>query len=172
MLFHIDVDGISNNQLHKDFATILNDVSYLQTPSPWAREVLEYVERVTGRPIEILTARNKDTLDTTRAWMDCHFPKTQFVIHMPGAGKVEFCRKHNVHIHIDDRFKTIKNLGEMSSFIIPVMYNRRWNSGRDVTPCSYVRVDDLRGIIPIVNMNRYINPFAWPDNVPHLTTGE
>jgi hypothetical protein len=81
-----------------------------------------------------------------------------------GPPKADVLALLNVHAFVDDRWKTIEGL--ISKIPWPVLYRRPWNVRHVYLPVT--RVNDLRDIIPLINILTGEIPTAWPEwDVPH-----
>jgi hypothetical protein len=144
-------------------AVIDESPSFLTTP--FMPEVMEYVYKVTGKPITVITARRPECLDVTYRWLREHLGATPFVCYiMHGKEKGPVVDMLNVSIFIDDRFKTIKNMLSWCEY--PVLYKQEWNQNRPVR-LPVLEIRDLRDIIPLLNIKLGRVPMAWPEGLPY-----
>lgn len=170
-IFQFNIPGVS----YKEMGLVVNKCIREESPSafttPYMVEVLRYVYEVTGKPILVVTARHPSNTGVTSRWLDEHLamggiPYVCYI--MNGVPKAPALHMHGVSIFIDDRHKTIKGL--MDQIPYPVIFKRPWNQDRP-DALGVLEINDLRDIIPLLNVNLGVIPTAWPSGLPHPTGG-
>jgi len=159
-----DYIDYSGNELYNLVAeaVIEDSPSFLHTP--WMTEVMRYVYKSTGCPIQVCTARRPECVDVTHNWLAEHLGDIPFRAYIQnGVAKSVTLDQMNCSIFVDDRHKTVANL--LSYIEYPVMYQRPWNSNRPIK-LPVVEVRDLRDIIPLLNLKLGRVPMEWPSYVP------
>ena len=162
--FHFNVPGISN----KDVGRAVNDFVMNESPSllttPYVKQVLGYVHSVTNSPITVVTARWVGTVGVTKRWLEENLGDIPFMAYIvDGPPKSRVLSYLNTQAFVDDRWKTIEGL--MKQIPWPVLYNRPWNDRPVYLPV--LRANDLRDIIPLLNILTGQVPTAWPEGLPH-----
>jgi hypothetical protein len=154
----------SNNFIYKLIAdVIINDSpSFLTTP--FMPAVTEYVYKVTGKPITVITLRKPSTVHVTHDWLaeNLTVPFRCYILN--GKSKDHLVDRLNLSIFIDDRHKTIKNLLSWCEY--PVLYKREWNQNRPIR-LPVIEIRDLRDIIPLLNIKLGRVPMEWPEGLPY-----
>lgn len=103
--------------------------SRLLLPVPGAPQCLRAIARVTGKPIEIVTARPSAESATT--WLRLHgIEPGAFKVTAVGTGnsKIEVLKSIGVTHFVDDRFKTCEEVA--AAGMTPVLFKTVWNLGR------------------------------------------
>lgn len=184
-------DWYDQKNIYDDIAAIINEKGMEQEPTAWAIQCLRYIHEITGEPIHVLTARREDNMAVTSAWLHLHLgTEIPYELqHTKGRPKWEILNgvKERFNIfHVDDRFKTISQIADNCPTVLPVLFNAEWNTGRDwfdgkevcpgdipVGRRGYIRINDLRDIIPLVNMGCGLNINQWPcETMPHPVEDE
>ena len=162
-VFHFDLPGVS----YKEMAKAINHCIMHESPSalttPYMSDVMDFVHHVTNRPIAVLTARNSMTVGVTKRWLEqnLNVPFRAYIV--DGLPKAPVLSYLGAKIFIDDRHKTIKELVTWIPY--PVLYRRPWNQGRPER-LPVVEINDLRDIIPMLNIEFGRAPMSWPYWVP------
>lgn len=164
--FHFYVPGVSGNAIAKDVRKFVCEESIKAIASPYMSDILKWVYKVTGKPILIVTARPAEAVDTTVEWLVRNLDRhTPFLLYMVSGHdkKAAILDWHCVNIFVEDRYRTVWNLGGHISE--PVLYKRPWNQGRG--GCSgAIEIRDLRDVIPVLNIKLNRVPTDWPCGVP------
>jgi hypothetical protein len=165
-VFHFNIPGVSYKEMAKAINICIMEESPSAMPSPYMTSVMNYVYDVTAQPIAVVTARHKATVGVTRRWLDQNLNVPFIVYIVDGLPKAPVLTYLGADIFIDDRHKTVKGL--INWIDHPVLYKRPWNQGRDES-LGVVEINDLRDIIPMVNMMYGRAPLDWPCWVPFPT---
>jgi hypothetical protein len=132
--------------------------------TPYVRQVMRYVYDRTNSPVTVVTARWAGAVGITKRWLEENLGDVPFVAYIVnGPPKADVLALLNVHAFVDDRWKTIEGL--ISKIPWPVLYRRPWNTRPVYLPVT--RVNDLRDIIPLLNILTGEVPTAWPDYIPY-----
>ena len=105
-------------------------------------------------------------MGVTKRWLEENLDVPFVVYIVDGLPKAPVLTYLGAEIFIDDRHKTIKELKHWINH--PVLFKRPWNQGR-VTDLGVVEINDLRDIIPMVNILYGKAPMDWPYWVPFPT---
>ncbi|MBW2645205.1 MAG: hypothetical protein JRE23_03315 [Deltaproteobacteria bacterium] len=155
--FHFAVPGIED----KEIGRLVNDFVMNESPSllttPYMREVMAYVHDRTNAPVTVVTARWHGAVGVTKRWLEEALGDIPFIAYIVNG--LSF---------VDDRWKTCEGL--ISKIPWPVMFRRPWNCRPVYLPV--IKIDDLRDIIPLLNILTGEVPTAWPDDIPHPHIGE
>jgi hypothetical protein len=162
--FHFEVPGID----HREIGRHVNDFVMNESPSlnttPYMAEVMRYVYERTNSPVTIVTARWAGAVGVTKRWLEENLEDVPFVAYIVnGPPKHTVLNYLSTLAFVDDRWKTIEGL--ISKVPWPILYRRPWNRRPVYLPA--VEVDDLRDIIPLLNILTGEIPTAWPEGVPH-----
>jgi hypothetical protein len=162
-IFYFDIPGVAEKDVCRAINICIREESPSALPSPHMRDVLTYVCRVTRAPIAVITARHKSTVGVTKRWLEENLDVPFVVYIVDGLPKAPVLTCLGADLFVDDRHKTIKDLIKWVRF--PVLYKRPWNQGRDES-LGVVEINDLRDIIPMVNIMYGKAPMSWPYWVP------
>lgn len=163
-VFYFKVPFASSEEVGRVVDRGILEESPSALPSPYMKEVTNYVHEVTRSPILIVTARAEANIDVTWQWLHENLDVPFIVYMVTGHGaKAKLLAYHDVKIFIDDRHKTVKNLVNVIPY--PVLFKQDWNQGRDPIPAIEIR--DLRDIIPVLNLQLGMAPMTWPGTVPY-----
>ena len=162
--FHFHVPGVEN----KEVGRAVNDFVMNESPSllttPYMKEVIHYVYERTNSPIPVVTARWPGAVGVTKRWLEENLDDIPFVAYIVnGPPKATVLSYLYSLAFVDDRWKTCEGL--ISKIPWPVMYRRPWNRRPVYLPV--VKVDDLRDVIPLLNILTGEVPTAWPSYVPY-----
>ena len=164
-VFHFKIPGV-DDEMRRVIDLGIKKESPSALPTPHLREVMEYVHLVTERPILVITFRNRDNADVTRRWLSENLHVPYMCVICDGMNKHHMLRMVEAQIFVDDRHKTIKNLWRKNVIPYPVVYKRPWNQGR-ARKLPVCEINDLRDIIPLLNIQLGRNPMDWPAGLPH-----
>jgi hypothetical protein len=166
--FHFKIPGIED----RDIGRAVNDFVMNESPSllstPYMKEVMQYVHDRTNAPVTVVTARWAGTVGVTKRWLEEQLGDIPFVAYIVnGPPKATVLNYLYALSFVDDRWKTVEGL--VSKIPWPVLYRQPWN----VRPVwlSAVKVNDLRDIIPLINLLTGEVPTAWPSYIPHPKRG-
>jgi hypothetical protein len=162
-VFYFAIPGVAEKDICKAVNICIMEESPSALPSPHMRDVLRYVYEVTEAPIAVITARHKATVGVTKRWLDENLNVPYIAYIVDGLPKAPVLTYIGADIFIDDRHKTVKGLVNWIDH--PVLYKRPWNQGRD-EDIGVVEIDDLRDIIPMVNIMYGRTPMTWPCGLP------
>jgi hypothetical protein len=162
--FHFSIDGIESREIGRH----VNDFVMNESPSllttPYVKEVMRYVYDRTNSPITVVTARWAGTVGVTKRWLEENLGDVPFVAYIVNGPPKEGVLRHlRARAFVDDRWKTIESL--IGGIDWPILYRRPWNQRHVYLPV--VKVNDLRDIIPLLNILTGEVPTAWPDGLPH-----
>jgi len=162
------IDASGNEIFNLVTEAVLEDSpSFLHTP--YMPEVMAYVHKITGAPIQVCTARRPECVDVTHDWLAEHLGDIPFRAYIQnGVAKSVTLDRMNCSIFVDDRHKTIGNL--LSWISEPVLYRRAWNQNRP-SKLPVIEINDLRDIIPLLNISLGMVPTDWPNWLPHPNGG-
>ena len=163
-IFNMTPAGVDRNHIYPMITEAIVNDSPSFLPTPYMQKVLRHVHEVTGCPIQVVTYRDKSTVHVTHDWLKENLDDIPFRCYiMSGVPKKETLAYMRADIFIDDRHKTILDLlGEID---YPVMYKRPWNQGRPVR-LPALQINDLRDIIPLLNIKLGRVPTEWPSYIP------
>jgi hypothetical protein len=162
--FHFRVLGIDDRQIGRDVNNFVMNESPSLLPTPYMKEVMWYVYDRTNAPVTVVTARWPGSVGVTYRWLKEQLEDIPFIVYIVNGPP-----KHTVlsHLHtmafVDDRWKTVEGL--MKHIPWPVLYRRPWNARPVYLPV--VKANDLRDIIPLLNILTGQVPTDWPDGLPH-----
>jgi hypothetical protein len=162
--FTFHVDGISQTEMYNLIRDIIIEESPSWLPTPFMQPVMKYINQVTGLPITVVTARDKATEEVTYNWLYENLDGVPFrAIICSGMAKEIVLKNMCTVFFVDDRLKTIIKL--VNHIDMPILYKRPWNQGR-LDPGT-IQINDLRDMIPIVNLYNRVRPMQWPADVPY-----
>lgn len=164
-VFHFEVPGVGYKEMGELVNKCIREESPSSLPSPFMAGVTEWVYHMTNQPVMVVTARHPSNVGVTYRWLEEHLTVPFKLIIASSVSKLIILKALETRIYPDDRWKTIQSL-RAGGIDTPVMYRRPWNQGRP-EPSGVLEIDDLRGIIPLVNIITGINPIAWPHWVPY-----
>jgi hypothetical protein len=162
--FYFQIDGVEDKVISRAVADYVMEESPSSLATPYMREVMGYVHDVTDAPVTVVTARWSGTVGVTKRWLEEQLGDIPFIAYIVNGPP-----KHTVLSYlytlafVDDRWKTVEGL--MKHIPWPVMYKRPWNDRPVYLPA--VKINDLRDIIPLLNILTGRVPTAWPDGLPH-----
>ena len=164
--FHFHVPGISDQEIGR----AVNDFVMNESPSlmgtPYLRQVMGYVHSRTNAPITVVTARWPGAVGVTKRWIEENIGDVPFIAYIVnGPPKATVLNYLHTLAFVDDRWKTVEGL--VNQIPWPVMFNRPWNRRPVYLPGNVIRINDLRDIIPLLNILTGEVPTAWPDGLPH-----
>jgi hypothetical protein len=162
-VFYFDIPGVDYKDVARAINICIREESPSALPSPHMRDVLTYVCKVTRAPIAVITARHNSTVGVTKRWLEQNLDVPFVVYIVDGLPKAPVLTYLGADIFVDDRHKTVKEL--ICWIDQPVLFKRPWNQGRE-TDLGVVEINDLRDIIPMVNMLYGKAPMDWPYWVP------
>jgi len=164
--FHFQKDGVSDDTMAQLVHKFVMEESPSLLPTPWAIEVLSYIWMTIGQPITVITYRPADSAQVTWDWLFQNlYPGVPFnLIMLQGMQKDVVLRRLETEVFIDDRYKTVAMLENVVN--LSVLFKRPWNQGR-IVDAGDMTVNDLRGLIPIVNVLTRTHIMAWPGNIPY-----
>lgn len=169
--FQFNHPDVSNNQMFRAVREFILEMGPRLVPSPWMLQTMRYVTKVTRKPILIVTARHPDTVSITQDWLLNKMPGVPFRVYsVNGVPKLPFLHHHRVEYFVDDRYKTNMSIYMDSDTVAPILYRRPWNQGRMFY--DWIQINDLRDMIPIVNLRYGRAPLAWPAGMPWPNRGE
>jgi hypothetical protein len=162
--FHFHVPGIEGQEIGRH----VNDFVMNESPSllttPYMREVMQYVHDRTNAPVTVVTARWAGAVGVTKRWLEEALGDIPFIAYIVnGPPKADVLRHLYTLSFVDDRWKTCEGL--ISQIPWPVMYRRPWNVRPVYLPV--IKINDLRDVIPLLNILTGEIPTVWPDGVPH-----
>ena len=162
--FHFQVPGIEGREIGRH----VNDFVMNESPSllttPYVRQVMKYVYKRTNTPITVVTARWPGAVGVTKRWLEENLGDVPFICYIVnGPPKSRVLNYLYTLAFVDDRWKTCEGL--ISRIPWPIMYRRPWNRRPVYLPV--VEVDDLRDVIPLLNLLTGEVPTVWPDGLPH-----
>lgn len=162
--FNFEIPGVSEKEMIAVINKAVREESPSALPSPHMDDVLSWVYHITGKPVLVVTARCPSNAEVTHQWLyeNITVPFVCYIMH--GQKKHMPLHAHGVDIFVDDRFKTIKELRNHIHY--PVLYKRPWNQGRP-EKLHCLEIEDLRDIIPLLNISLGIRPMAWPHWCPY-----
>jgi hypothetical protein len=162
--FHFEVPGVPNDEIGRH----VNDFVMNESPSllttPYMREVMQYVHDRTNAPVTVVTARWAGAVGVTKRWLEealGDIPFVAYIVNGPPKSTV-LSYLYNLAF-VDDRWKTVEGL--INKIPWPIMYRRPWNMRPVYLPV--VKINDLRDVIPLLNILTGEIPTAWPKGVDH-----
>ena len=164
-VFHFEIPGVGYKEMGDVVHQGIREESPSALPTPFMTGVLEWVYHMTQRPIMVVTARHPINTGVTYRWLEENLTVPFKLIIANSVSKLAICRALETRIYPDDRWKTVQSL-KAGGMGLPVLYKRPWNQGRPKASGVH-EIDDLRGIIPLVNLITGTNPVAWPQWVPY-----
>jgi len=162
--FHFQISGIEDEEIGRHVNDFVMNESPSLLPTPYMTEVMHYVYERTNTPVTIITARWTGTAGVTKRWLEehlCDVPHKAYIVNGPPKSRV-LSYLYSLAF-VDDRWKTCEGL--ISKIPWPIMYRRPWDTRPVYLPV--VKVDDLRDIIPLLNLLTGEVPTAWPAYVPY-----
>lgn len=167
MTFHFEIPGVRFSKICLAVNRYIEHESPSLLPTPYMKEALQYVHNKTGMPILVITARHPMHQGVTYRWLKENLGDIPFRLYlMHGIRKDVPLKAHGVRVFVDDRHKTIKGLEDRQSVVLPVLYQRPWNQGRNELN-NMLSVRDLRDLIPLVNISTGGVPMEWPVGLPY-----
>jgi hypothetical protein len=167
--FHFSIPGITDKTISKMVNKYVREESPSSLTTPYMSRVMSYVYERTGSPIAVVTARHESTVGVTKRWLEENLRGVPFFCYIvarienyayPKAKVLEYL---NTRAFIDDRWATVESLVGKIDF--PVLFRAPWN--RRPVWLSALEVDDLRDVIPLLNILTGEVPTAWPSYVPY-----
>lgn len=158
-VFNYEVPGVSIKEMYKAVHQGVMEESPSCLPSPCMSAVLDWVYYVTGKPVMVITSRHPMNTDVTYNWLNENVSAPFNCFIMNGVVKNVPLSLLGASIFVDDRHKTIRNL--INTIPYPVLFKQMWNQGRP-EELPVLAIDDLRGIIPLLNIQLGRNPMDWP----------
>jgi hypothetical protein len=164
--FHFDHPDYTDEEISTIVQKFVLEESLSLLPTPFAAEVLSYCWVCTNEPITVITYRPKESAAVTHKWLCDHIPaQVPFnLIMLHGMQKDVVLTRLGAQVYIDDRYKTAQTLESVIN--LSILYKRPWNQGR-VVEAGDLTIEDLRGIIPIINILTGAPILDWPCNIPH-----
>ena len=161
--FHFESPGITNDEMAYLVHKYVCEQTHNLDPTPYAVEVLHYIHTRTIEPITVITYRPADSAEITHKWLVDHLTVPFNLIMLDGMQKNVVLGRLGTEVYIDDRYKTVEILEKVVN--LSVMYARPWNQGRSVE-AGDMTVEDLRGLIPIINLMTRTPILTWPSYIP------
>lgn len=163
--FQYVIPGVSRNKVFNSINRIVHEESMAALPSPWMQPVLSHLlNSLVSFPITIVTARAQENAGVTYRWLEDHIPGRFNLIMVNGMQKEVVLKRIGTEVFVDDRYKTIRTL--TNHITMPILYRRPWNQGRP-TEASAFQINDLRDIIPVINMVSSQRFMEWPRDIPY-----
>ena len=164
--FHFLVPGIPDKEIGRTVNDFVMNESPSLLPTPYMREVLGYVYSRTNTPITVVTARWVGAVGVTKRWLEEALGDVPFIAYLVnGPPKGRVLNFLHTQAFVDDRWKTINDL--VNQIPWPVLYRRPWNRRPVYMPGNVIKINDLRDVIPLLNILTGEVPTAWPDGIPH-----
>lgn len=165
--FHFNKEGVSSETVSQLVHKYVLEESPSLLPTPFAAEVLTYYWVATGEPVTVITYRPKDSAAVTHKWLCENLPaQVPFnLIMLYGMQKEVVLERIGATAYVDDRYKTAQTL-ELLDGCLSILYKRPWNQGRRVN-AGDLCIEDLRGLIPIINYLTGSHIMDWPGNIPY-----
>ena len=164
--FHFEAEGITNDEMSYLVHRYVCEKTDILEPTPYAREVLHYIYHTIKEPITVITYRPADSAVITHKWLTDNLVVPFNLIMLDGMQKNVVLGRLGTEVYIDDRYKTVEILEKVVN--LSVMYARPWNQGRSVE-AGDMTVEDLRGLIPIINVLTRTPILTWPS---YISRGE
>lgn len=164
--FHFGKEGVPDEEISALVNRYILEESPSLLPTPFMAEVIDYVWASTLQPITVITYRPEETMEVTYNWLKENMPaQVPFrLIIVNGMPKHVVLKRIRAEVFVDDRYKTVQMLEQ--DINLSILYKRPWNQGRSVE-AGDVTIEDLRGLIPIVNILARRHIMSWPGHIPY-----
>jgi len=146
--YHIDIPGMSNQDVSDLVGRVMYEDTPLMDPIPHSLESMKIIFEMVNKPLQIITARGDNVRTKTNDWLKDHI-KNQFeykAIYTDHKSKNAFFDK-DTRFFVDDHPHFVSDASKVLEHVF--LMNKSWNENIRL-PRNVSRIDSLKTVVLVL----------------------